>query len=159
PGRTWKPSARSGPGIHGSRDRPGRTPRPPRSSLPLRRGAASPRSAPARPRAPDARRTRASAAPLPRLRLEQLLGLGRLRGLLEHAPGATAEIADVERPLVDRLRDAFREIERLVEDDGRRGRVLTHVVEDGALGATGEDRLGDAFDPDASAPTAAPLVT
>src|SRR5262249_14802960 len=75
------------------------------------------------------------------------------------APGATAEIADVERPLVDRLRDAFREIERLVEDDGRRGRVLTHVVEDGALGATGEDRLGDAFDPDASAPTAAPLVT
>ena len=39
-----------------------------------------------------------------------------------------------------------------------RGGVLAHVVEDRALGAGGDDRLGHALDPDAGAATAASFV-
>src|SRR6185437_3608432 len=69
-----------------------------------------------------------------------------------------AEVTEVERALVDRLGDALREVERVVEDDGRGRRVLPHVVQDRALGAAGEDRLGDAVDPDPRAPPAPALV-
>src|SRR4051812_47772285 len=80
--------------------------------------------------------------------LEKLFRLGRRSGLLEHALRAPAEVAHVERPLVHRLRDALREIERVVENGHRRRRVLPHVVEDRALGASSEDRLRDPVDPD-----------
>src|SRR5262249_23611075 len=89
---------------------------------------------------------------------EQLLGLGWLGRLLQHASRAAPEIPYVERSLVDRFRDALREVERVVVGDARGRRVLPHVVEDRALGAAGEDRLRNAVDPDARAPAAASLV-
>src|SRR5262249_337727 len=90
--------------------------------------------------------------------LEELVGLGRGCRLLEHALCATAEVAKVEVSLVDRLRHALGEGERVVEDDGRRRGVLAHVVEDRPLGASREARLRHSLDPDAGAASGAPLV-
>src|SRR5436305_106466 len=91
--------------------------------------------------------------------LEELFGLGRLRGLLEHAPRAAAEITEIERSLVDRLRHSLGEVERVVENDGRRRGVLSHVVQNRALSAAREDGFGDPVDPDARAFAAPALVS
>ena len=90
--------------------------------------------------------------------VKQLFRLRRPRGLLEHAAGAPAKVAEVDPALLHGGGEPFREVERLVEDRAGRGGVLAHVVEDRGLGARRDDGLLDPFDPDAGAATAAAVV-
>ena len=72
--------------------------------------------------------------------------------------GPPAEIAEVDAAGLGRRGQPLGEVERLVDDDRLRGRVLAHVVEDRALGAGRDDRVGDALDPHPGAAAVAALV-
>jgi DNA-binding CsgD family transcriptional regulator len=89
--------------------------------------------------------------------LEELVLL-RLRGRLQEPPRPSAEVGEIHAPGLRLLRQTFREVDRLVDDDGRRPCVLTHLVEDRALRARGDDRLWYALDPDACPPSVAALA-
>ncbi len=95
--------------------------------------------------------TRAGAALRRALRTR---GRGRCA---EQATCPTAEIDDVEAALLGRVGDALGEVERAVEHAGLTRRAGPHRGEDRALGARGDDRLGDPLDPDARAGAMAAL--
>src|SRR2546427_6045278 len=94
----------------------------------------------------------------PRVRPSKELAVVRRSGGLEQAAGAAAEVVQVDASLLRLLRDALREVEGLVDDRGAGGRIVAHVVEDRALGARGDDRVGHALDPDTGAAAVAPLA-
>src|SRR5207247_6199531 len=69
----------------------------------------------------------------------------------------TSEAVEYHPARAHLLHEPPREVERVVYQlRADRSSVLAHVVEDRSLGARGDDRLGDAVDPDArSAPASA----
>jgi hypothetical protein len=73
--------------------------------------------------------------------------------------GAPAEVTEVDSAGIGCGDEALRQVERLVDDRGRRCRVLAHVVEDRALGPRGDDRPVDPLDPDVGAAPVATLIT
>ena len=90
----------------------------------------------------------------------RLLSFGRsVGGGLQQVPGASTEIAEIHPAGIDRSGQPFRQIKGLVDDKRLRGPFLTHVRQDGALGAGRNDGIGDAFDPDPGTPALAPVVT
>src|SRR5262249_49683711 len=93
-----------------------------------------------------------------RLRLEELLAAGGLRGFLEQPPGAPAEVVQVDLALVRCLGEPLGEPERFV-DDRRSAGVAAHVVQDRPLSPGGDDRLGDPLDPNSRAPPAPAVAT
>src|SRR5919197_3971570 len=90
--------------------------------------------------------------------LEELVAFVWPRGGLEQAAGASSEVGEIDAAALGLLREALGEVERVVEERPAEGGVLAHVGEDGAFGARGDDRLGDAFDPDERAPSVAPAL-
>jgi hypothetical protein len=77
----------------------------------------------------------------------------------EEMAGPPAEVAEIDAAGFGGVGQPAGEVERLVDDHGLRRRFLAHVVKDRALGAGGDDRVGDPLHPDARAPAVAPLVT
>src|SRR5205807_10488518 len=80
--------------------------------------------------------------------LKELLALPGLRGRLEQAPRAPAEIGEIDLALFGLLREPLGELERVVEDRLAGSRVLAHLVQDRAFRARGDDRVRDPYDPD-----------
>src|SRR5437763_1334591 len=76
----------------------------------------------------------------------------------EHVARAAAEVGEIDAAALGLLGDPLRKRERLVEHRRADLRLLAHVVQDRALGAGRDDRLGDTLDPDAGAAPAAPVV-
>ena len=82
------------------------------------------------------------------LELQNSCELGGLAGRLEQLAGAAAEIGEVDAAAGGVVGQPLGERERLVEQRRARCRLLPHVVQDRPLGARGDDRVGDALDPD-----------
>src|SRR5205085_8959637 len=89
--------------------------------------------------------------------LEESLVLVRARRRLEEAAGAAVQVAEVEAALLGALDDPARQRDGVLDHGHVRGRGLAHVAKDRPLGAGGDDRVGDALDPDAR-PAAAAAV-
>lgn len=80
-------------------------------------------------------------------------------GRLQQVPGASAEIAEIHPSGINGGGQSLGQIQCLVDDERLRGPFLTHVRQDGALGAGRDDGIGDPIDPDAGAPALATVVT
>ena len=72
---------------------------------------------------------------------------------------SAAEIAEIHPSGLDRGREPFGEFECFVDDECLRGSFLSHVCQDGALGASRDDGICDPFNPDAGASTLPAVVT
>jgi len=72
---------------------------------------------------------------------------------------SSAEIAEIHPSGLDRGREPFGEFECFVDDECLRGSFLSHVCQDGALGASRDDGICDPFNPDAGASTLPAVVT
>src|SRR5262249_27328812 len=88
---------------------------------------------------------------------EELRVVVWVRRRLEQPTRAPLQVGEVEASLLGALDQTARERHRVVDDRDVGRRLLAHLREDRSLGARGDDRVGDALDPDARAPAAAAL--
>src|SRR5205823_2553664 len=96
--------------------------------------------------------------PRPLARPSKQLGLVRNRGGLEQATRTAAQVVQVDPALLGLLCDPLGQVEGLVHERRACARVVTHVVQDRPLGARGDDRLVNAFDPDAGSAAVSTLA-
>src|SRR5664280_2840582 len=82
-----------------------------------------------------------------------------VRGRLEKVTRSSAEIAEIHPSGLDRGREPFGEFECFVDDECLRGSFLSHVCQDGALGASRDDGICDPFNPDAGTSALPAVVT
>ena len=141
-----------GPGNRARRDPLRRRPRPPRSARRRRheQGDADELRRDLVDAAREERRARGN-------RTRRAASLGRPVRRLEQLARAAAEIGEVDT--AGGASSASRSAsESASSSSGDPRRVVAHVVQDRPLGARGDDRIGDALDPDESALAAAAVV-